>query len=265
MVVLAPQIASTASTGSGSTLLPPYYNLWSSGLAASSSSASVSFTVTGGSVIQPGSYVHKLNFGVATLAAFNGGVGTDGLTMAFSITLQPLSMESLTQTDVTGYYVAPDVKTRPYTMLCKAGGSGAACSSAASAVGGFLEALNRIPAIQWAYGNTGGITLVSDMDSFGVAYIAFPDARFGKNPILIKECGATSVTTGVVTSCAGTFAVGGFTSGLMTSVIVSTSADGNTEAATCSNRGMCDSSIGKCQCFTGYTGAACDTQSVLAV
>ncbi|KDO33359.1 hypothetical protein SPRG_02166 [Saprolegnia parasitica CBS 223.65] len=36
-----------------------------------------------------------------------------------------------------------------------------------------------------------------------------------------------------------------------------------TELATCSNRGVCDSSRGECQCFTGHKGLACDLQEAL--
>lgn len=40
--------------------------------------------------------------------------------------------------------------------------------------------------------------------------------------------------------------------------------NGNTEYSPCSNRGVCDHDAGQCQCFTGYSGAACNVQAALA-
>merc|ERR1712185_252361 len=39
---------------------------------------------------------------------------------------------------------------------------------------------------------------------------------------------------------------------------------GSTEQAECSNRGICDSEAGVCECFTGYPGNNCGIQSALA-
>lgn len=40
---------------------------------------------------------------------------------------------------------------------------------------------------------------------------------------------------------------------------------GTTEAASCSNRGLCDESTGECQCFNGYTDVDCSKQNALAL
>jgi hypothetical protein len=44
-----------------------------------------------------------------------------------------------------------------------------------------------------------------------------------------------------------------------------TGAEQYTHTSQCSNRGICDTESGVCQCFAGYTNDNCDTQSALAV
>ena len=34
--------------------------------------------------------------------------------------------------------------------------------------------------------------------------------------------------------------------------------------AECSNRGLCDYDVGVCTCFSGYTGDACQEQSLIS-
>lgn len=46
--------------------------------------------------------------------------------------------------------------------------------------------------------------------------------------------------------------------------LASTGSTGYNYVAQCSNRGICDSDTGICECFTGYTGQACDQVNSLA-
>ena len=46
-------------------------------------------------------------------------------------------------------------------------------------------------------------------------------------------------------------------------VITSVQPDALVESAECSNRGLCDRTLGQCQCFTGHYGLACEHQTVL--
>jgi len=42
-----------------------------------------------------------------------------------------------------------------------------------------------------------------------------------------------------------------------------TSVVGTKESSVCSSRGLCDSEIGKCMCHEGFTGEACETQTII--
>lgn len=44
---------------------------------------------------------------------------------------------------------------------------------------------------------------------------------------------------------------------------LATAADPLVETDECSNRGVCDSATGQCQCFTGSYGLACQHQTIL--
>eukprot|EP00949_MAST-11_sp_MAST-11-sp1_P003496 g3496.t1 len=60
------------------------------------------------------------------------------------------------------------------------------------------------------------------------------------------------------TDCSGKSENGASTSG-------TTGAEGNKCVVECSNRGLCDSTIGRCLCFTGFRGAACEVQDALSI
>lgn len=47
--------------------------------------------------------------------------------------------------------------------------------------------------------------------------------------------------------------------------LATTGTTGYTYVAECSNRGICDSETGICECFSGYTGQACDQMNALAM
>jgi hypothetical protein len=47
--------------------------------------------------------------------------------------------------------------------------------------------------------------------------------------------------------------------------LATTGTTGYTYVAECSNRGICDSETGICECFSGYTGQACDEMNALAM
>ena len=48
-----------------------------------------------------------------------------------------------------------------------------------------------------------------------------------------------------------------------TAAYTATAVEGSKEATTCSGRGSCDSEKGTCECFAGYTGNSCETQTTI--
>jgi hypothetical protein len=101
------------------------------------------------------------------------------------------------------------------------------------------DSINAIAYVLAAYAN-GGVRSELDTANSAITLI-FADKNIGTTPIAVTSTAFTVTVTKPDT------------------------VDGSTEAAVCSNRGLCDLGTGSCSCFTGYTGAACETQSVLAM
>lgn len=103
-----------------------------------------------------------------------------------------------------------------------------------------LAAVRAVPAIAYYGQNSVSARTVSSGGNY-VTTLIMPNANFGGNAMKWTVATAGSATTSLW------------------------SVDGNKEYSVCSNRGICDGSSGLCTCFTGYFGAACNTQSVLAM
>lgn len=46
-------------------------------------------------------------------------------------------------------------------------------------------------------------------------------------------------------------------------VVQTAAADAQLEKAECSNRGVCDRTLGQCACFAGYSGSQCSQQTIV--
>jgi EGF-like domain len=78
----------------------------------------------------------------------------------------------------------------------------------------------------------------------------------------MRRCpGGNDPNTAVLTRQCNTNATAGIVS---TAHALDVGAPGNLCLAECSNRGICDYSVGQCSCFDGYYGEACDLRSALA-
>merc|ERR1711865_522827 len=131
-----------------------------------------------------------------------------------------------------------------------------------------LQALpnNAIPSIT--------VTMVSSVDGEYIAKVEFSDpSTSGAQPKLtVTHSGCT--TDGCLTKyvAAGGSGVGVFSAadyvGAAVSITMGDTAGtviapvaGTKEFAVCSNRGKCDGEVGRCECFTGYMGVACEQQN----
>jgi len=119
--------------------------------------------------------------------------------------------------------------------------------------------LNKIPMVDFAYPNAfrADSNVVVRARTFGstgppfTVTVAFPDQLTGALPFLYAVGPSTPLT--LTTS-----------SQLLLRDGASDNSNGNYEAVTCSNRGLCDFGTGLCKCFAGHTGVDCSQQSALA-
>lgn len=122
------------------------------------------------------------------------------------------------------------------------------------------DAINDIPYVKAAYSN-GGVRVEAAGDPTAAdgttVSMIFADKNIGGTPLSLSSTDLLPTGTAFwITKDAGD------TAGIIPEP---DTADGNTEAALCSNRGLCDFASGTCACFTGYTGAACNQQNVLSM
>lgn len=97
------------------------------------------------------------------------------------------------------------------------------------------------PAFVYQFGTSSATVAAHTVSSKTIVTIVMPTRAIGSN--------AMKLTVG----------------SLAPAISVKDAADGNMEAATCSNRGLCDFSSGLCSCFAGYFGKSCEQQSALAM
>jgi hypothetical protein len=125
---------------------------------------------------------------------------------------------------------------------------------------GVAAALNAVPMIDFAYRGYFQadanviVTSTSNSAPFTVT-VAFPDAITGALPFRYGV--ATTVTSFPDESVLSKY-------DSTATPLVPDNVNGNYEAVTCSNRGLCDYGTGLCKCFAGHTGVDCSQQSALA-
>jgi len=156
-------------------------------------------------------------------------------------------------------YPSDSTGFRPSTQF--SGASSAVSVSSSNVQAALLTAVNSAvqgygtapSSYQYMYGTTAASVVVSP---------ATGSTSSGGTFFVTVQLPATNLSA---TAPLLTITTAGTGAGTTTPTGATDSYDGNTQALTCSNRGLCDFTSGLCRCFAGFTGNACQNQNALAM